>query len=82
VYACNRCGKKIGDHNYTVHILRHAFDDMAKVADMTKCKHEYDETEQRIEHLASQHMRCKLCHNLIFQGRLLVARRQMTKLLP
>jgi hypothetical protein len=49
---------------------------------MTKCKHEYDEAEQRIEHLASQHMRCKLCHNLIFQGRLLVARRQMTKLLP
>jgi hypothetical protein len=27
-YACNRCGKLIGDHNYTVHIIRHAFDDM------------------------------------------------------
>ena len=40
-----------------------------EVVDMTKCKHQYDEAEQRIEHLASQHMRCKLCHNLIFQGR-------------
>lgn len=31
-YACNRCGKLIGDNNYTVHIIRHAFDDddMAK----------------------------------------------------
>ena len=27
-YTCNRCGKLIGDHNYTVHIIRHAFDDM------------------------------------------------------
>jgi hypothetical protein len=27
-YNCNRCGKLIGDHNYTVHIIRHAFDDM------------------------------------------------------
>jgi len=27
-YACNSCGKKIGDRNYTVHIIRHAFDDM------------------------------------------------------
>ena len=30
-YACNRCGKLIGDNNYTVHIIWHAFDDdMAK----------------------------------------------------
>ena len=43
---------------------------------MTKCRHEYDEAEQLIEHLASQHMRCKLCHNLIFQGRLPVSRRK------
>jgi hypothetical protein len=28
LYNCNRCGKLIGDHNYTVHIIRHAFDDM------------------------------------------------------
>ena len=29
--ACNRCGKLIGDNNYTVHIIRHVFDDdMAK----------------------------------------------------
>jgi hypothetical protein len=41
---------------------------------MAKCRHEYDEAEQLIEHLASQHMRCKLCHNLIFQGRLSVSR--------
>ncbi|MGA9150790.1 MAG: hypothetical protein WBZ36_09440 [Candidatus Nitrosopolaris sp.] len=27
-YACNRCGKLIGDQNYTIHIIRHAFDDM------------------------------------------------------
>jgi hypothetical protein len=27
-YNCNRCGELIGDHNYTVHIIRHAFDDM------------------------------------------------------
>jgi hypothetical protein len=27
-YNCNRCGKPTGDHNYTVHIIRHAFDDM------------------------------------------------------
>jgi hypothetical protein len=34
---------------------------------MPKCKHEYDEAEQLIEHLTNQHMRCKLCRNLIFQ---------------
>ena len=28
---CNTCGKLIGDNNYSVHIIRHAFDDdMAK----------------------------------------------------
>jgi hypothetical protein len=25
---------------------------------MTRCKYEYDEVEQRIEHLTNQHMRC------------------------
>jgi hypothetical protein len=25
-FVCNRCGKKIGEHNYTVHIVRHAFE--------------------------------------------------------
>ena len=30
-YGCNRCGKLIGDNNYTVHIIRDVFDDdMAK----------------------------------------------------
>jgi len=24
---CNRCGKKIADHGYTTHIIRHAFQD-------------------------------------------------------
>jgi hypothetical protein len=29
-FACNRCGKMIGDHDYTVHIIRHAFGDMER----------------------------------------------------
>jgi hypothetical protein len=49
---------------------------------MTKCKHEFDMGEQRMEHLASHHMRCKLCHNLIFQGRLPLSRRSTIELLP
>jgi hypothetical protein len=54
-YACNRCGEKIGDHNYTDHIIRHAFQDMEKssLINMVKCKREYDKAEQRIEHLAN-----------------------------
>jgi hypothetical protein len=54
-YACNRCGKKIGDHNYTVHIIRHAFQDMEKssLINMVKSKREYDEAEQRMERLAN-----------------------------
>ena len=36
-HVYNRCGKLIGDNNYTVHIIRHAFDDddMAKHKTMT-----------------------------------------------
>jgi hypothetical protein len=30
VVPCNRCGKKIGDDNYTVHLIRYAFDDIRK----------------------------------------------------
>jgi hypothetical protein len=54
-YACNRCGEKIEDHNYTAHIIRHAFQDMEKssLTKMVKCKREYDEAEHRIEHLAN-----------------------------
>jgi hypothetical protein len=55
VYACNRCGEKIGDHNYTVHIIRHAFQDMEKssLINVVKSRHRYDEVEQRIEHLSN-----------------------------
>jgi DNA-directed RNA polymerase subunit RPC12/RpoP len=54
-YACSRCGEKIGDHNYTAHIIRHAFQDMesSRLIKMVKCKHEFDEAEQPIEHLAN-----------------------------
>ena len=54
-HACNRCGEKIGDHNYTAHIIRHAFQDMEKssLINMVKRKGEYDDAEQRIEHLAN-----------------------------
>jgi hypothetical protein len=54
-YACNRCGEKIGEHNYTAHIIRHAFQDMEKslLINTAKCKHEYDKVEQRIEHLVN-----------------------------
>jgi hypothetical protein len=47
VYACNRCGEKIGDHNYTIHIIRHAFQDMEKssLIHVIKSRHEYDEVE-------------------------------------
>ena len=43
------------DHNYTAHIIRHAFQDMEKssLITMVKCKREYDEAEQRIEQLAN-----------------------------
>ena len=53
--ACSRCGEKIGDHNYTAHIIRHAFEDMEKssLINMVKCKREYDEAEQQIEHLVN-----------------------------
>ena len=54
-YACNRCGEKIRDHNYTAHIIRHAFQDMEKssLVNTVKCKHVYDEAEQRIEQLTN-----------------------------
>ena len=47
--------KKMRDHNYTAHIIRHAFQDMEKSSLITvvKCKREYDEAEQRIEQLAN-----------------------------
>jgi len=44
-----------------------------EVINMTICKNEYDEAG----HLDSEHMRCKLCDILIFQGYL----PRMTKLL-
>jgi hypothetical protein len=54
-YACSRCGEKIGHHNYTAHIIRHAFEDMEKssLINMVKCKRECDEAGQRIKHLAN-----------------------------
>jgi hypothetical protein len=50
-FACNRCGKKIGDHDYTVHIIRHAFQDMetSPLINVTK----YHEAERQFEHLAN-----------------------------
>jgi hypothetical protein len=54
-YVCNRCGEKIADHNYTSHIIRHAFQDMEKssLINMVKCERKYDEAEQRIEHIVN-----------------------------
>ena len=26
-YTCNRCGKVVGDHDYTTHVIKHAFQD-------------------------------------------------------